>query len=123
MKNELKEKTIKRLEELKERLSGQTYEENYRDLVNTLIDYDNEAQDTLYLYDSMRETVEFVDDEIMEYLIKDCDNDIDRLRCFIGDTHSDYIYKLDGYGNLENVTDDDFEHCIDNAIEQLKEAQ
>ena len=120
MKNELKEKTIKKLEELKERLSGQTYEENYCDLVNTLIDYDNEAHDKLYLYDSMRETVEFVDDEIMEYLIKECDNDIDRLRCFIGDAHSDYIYKLNGYGNLENVTDDDFIYCVDAAIERLK---
>lgn len=123
MKNELKEKTIKKLEELKEKLSGQTYEENYCDLVNTLVDYDNEAHDNLYLYDCMHEIVEFVDDEIMEYLIKECNNDIDRLRCFIGDTHSDYIYKLDGYGNLENVTDDDFEYCIDNAIEQLKGAK
>ena len=63
----------------------------------------------------------FVDEEIMEYLIKENSTSLSRLRCFIGDTYDNNIYKLDGYGNLENVSNDDFEYCIDECIEKLKE--
>lgn len=117
----LKEKTIKKFEELKERLFKNTTEENYCTLVNTAIDYDNEAQDNLYLYDTIQELVYFVDEEIMEYLIKENSTSLCRLRYFINDTYDADIYKLDGYGNLENVSNDDFEFCIDECINKLKE--
>lgn len=67
--NELKKETIKKLEEIKSNLSYDN-EENYANMVNTMIDYDNEAQDSLYLYDTTQELVEFVDDEILKYLIE-----------------------------------------------------
>lgn len=118
MKN-LKIKTIEKLEELKNNLSYD-WEQDYCDMVNTMIDYDNEAQDNLYLYDHLRDCVEFVTWEDMEYLISQCENDVDRLRCFIGDTYSADIYKLDGYGNLENVDKSDFEYCIEEAIDILE---
>lgn len=124
MKNErLRKETIKKLEELKESLPIMDYETIYCDLINILVDYDNEAQDNLYLYDTLNDIIEFVGDEDLEYLIKGCDNDIDRLRCFIGDTYSSNIYKLNGYGNLENVNDDDFVYCIDEIIEKIKESE
>lgn len=124
MKNELlKKETIGKLEELKENLPNMGYDNIYCDLWNILADYDNEAQDNLYLCDTLTEIVEFVDDEMLEYLLKDCNNDIDRLRCFIGETYSSNIYKLDGYGNLENVNDDDFIYCIDEIIERIKESE
>lgn len=120
--NELKKETIKKLEEVKKNL-GYDNEENYCDMVNTMIDYDNEAQDNLYLYDTTQELVEFVDDEMLEYLIKENSSSLSRLRFFINDTNDDNIYKLNGYGNLENVTIDDFEFCIDEAITKLEESK
>lgn len=119
--NKLKKETIKKLEEIKNNLSYNN-EENYTNMINTMIDYDNEAQDDLYLYDSTQELVNFVDDEMVNYLIKENSDSVSRLRCFINDTNDDYIYKLNGYGNLENVYINDFEFCIDEAITKLKES-
>ena len=118
---ELIKETIKNFEELKKNLSYNDTEENYCNLVNIAVDYDNEAQDDLYLYDTIHEICEFVDEEIMDYLIKENSSSLTRLRCFIGDTFDAVIYKLDGYGNLENVEDDDFEYCIDECIERLND--
>lgn len=122
----LRKETIKKLQAVKENLSYDN-EENYCNMVNTMIDYDNEAQDKLYLYDSTQETYNFVDDEILIYLIEREKNnygyyDLNRLRYFIGDTYDDSIYILNGYGNLENVTQNDFIYCIDEAIERLQES-
>lgn len=119
MKKLIKE-TIKKFEELKENLGYDT-EENYCNLVNTAIDYDNEAQDNLYLYDTIQELCNFVDEEILQQLIEENSQyGISRLSFFINDAYDDTIYKLDGYGNLENVTDGDFEYCVDECIEKLK---
>ena len=119
--NKLKKETIKKLEEIKKNLSYDN-EENYCNMVNTMIDYDNEAQDDLYLYDTTQELIEFVDYEILEYLINQNKDSLSRLRYFINDTYDDSIYKLNGYGNLENVERDDFIYCIDEAISKLKES-
>lgn len=119
MKNLIKE-TIKNFEELKENLTYDK-EENYCNLVNIAIDYDNEAQDDLYLYDTIQELCNFVDEEILQQLIKENAKDgLSRLRYFINNTYDDTIYKLDGYENLENVDNSDFEYCIDECIEKLK---
>lgn len=122
----LKRKTIAELKEIKNTLSYDN-EENYRRMINTLIDYDNEAQDNLYLYDSIQEMYNFIDDELLTYhieAIKDSYGyyDLTRLRYFINNTYDDSIYYLDGYGNLENVTTDDISYCIDEAIEKLEES-
>lgn len=119
--NELKKETIKKLEEVKNNLSYDN-EKNYVNMINTMIDYDNEAQDDLYLYDTAQELVEFVNDEILKYLIEKNSDSLSRLRYFINNTDDDNIYKLDGYGNLENVDIDDFEFCIDEIITKLKES-
>lgn len=122
----LKRKTINELKEIKNTLSYDN-EENYRRMINTLIEYDNEAQDDLYLYDTINELYEFVDDELLTYHIENIKDsygyyDLTRLRYFINNTYDDSIYYLDGYGNLENVTTDDISYCIDEAIEKLEES-
>ena len=119
--NKLKKETIEKFEELKENLTYNDTEKNYCDLVNIAIDYDNEAQDELYLYDTIQELCNFVDEDIMDYLIKENSTSLTRLRYFIGNTSDAVIYKLDSYGNLENVTDDDFEYCVDACLDKLKE--
>ena len=120
----LKKETIKKLEEVKNNLAGQTNEQNYCDMVNTMIDYDNEAQDNIYLYDSMMEHYEFIDTELLEgYITSQLkDYGVERLRYILNDTYNDNIYYLNAYGNLENVNDDIFKDCINEAIEQLEEA-
>ena len=58
--------------------------------------------------------------------IENNSDSIDRLRCFVGDTYSDDIYCLDGYGNLKNINDGDFETlCEDLAriVEQQLDEQ
>lgn len=115
-----KEELIKQLENLKENLSSKTNEQNYCDLVNTLIDYDNENQ--TYLYDTLREFYEFIDEELLEYLIQEeSKNGLTRLRCFINDTYDDDIYLLNAYGNLENVNDDTFSSAIDEMIDYIND--
>ena len=122
----LKRKTINDLKEIQNTLSYDN-EENYRRMINTLIDYDNEAQDKLYLYDSIYELYNFVDDELLTYHIEHIKDsygyyDLTRLRYFINDTYDDGIYYINAYGNLENVTTDDISYCIDEAIEKLEES-
>ena len=119
----IKEETIKKLEELKENL-GYDNEENYCNMINILIDYDNEAQDNLYLYDRVSELVEFVTEDTLAYYLEYQFKTFGVERLFYITQcleHSDTIYKINGYGNLENVDDDDFIWCIDDAIDALKE--
>lgn len=123
MKN-LKSETIKKLEQLKNNFSYDI-EENYTNMINIMIDYDNEAQDDLYLYDNCQNMVEFVDDETLEYYV---DYQIktfgkDRLfYMFNGVNNVCGLYVIDGYGNLRDVEMSDFEYCIDEAITTLKGA-
>lgn len=61
-----------------------------------------------------------VDEESLEYIVKENATDLSRLRCFIGKTYDDDIYKFDGYGNLQNVDISDFEGLIDDIVSDLK---
>lgn len=122
--NELKKETIKKLEEVKNNLSYDN-EENYCNMINTMIDYDNEAQDNLYLYDTTQELVEFVDDETLQYYVdyQVKSFGLDRLfYMFNGVNNVCGIYVVDGYGNLRDVEWDDFKYCIDEVITKLKES-
>lgn len=118
---ELRKETIKKLKDYKEYIDQSILEENYTNLINIAIDYDNEAQDSLYLYDTIQELVNFVDEDILQQLIeKNAKYGISRLRCFINTTYDANIYKLDGYENLENITDWDFGYCADECIKKLE---
>lgn len=119
----LRKETIQKLEEVKDNLGYDT-EENYCSMINTMIDYDNEAQDNLYLYDNCQQMTEFVDDETLpyyvEYQIKTFGQDR-YFYMFEGVNNVCGIYIIDEYGNLRDVNKDDFEYCIDEAINTLKE--
>ena len=123
--NKLKKETIKKLEELKDNLSY-NYENDYCDMVNIMIDYDNEAQDDLYLYDITQELVEFVDDETLEYYIDYQIKNFGKDRLFYMFNNVNNVcglYVVDGYGNLRDVKQDDLIYCIDEAITKLKESE
>ena len=120
----LRKETIKKLEEVKNNL-GYDMEENYCNMINTMIDYDNEAQDDLYLDDMTRELVEFVDDEILPYYVdyQVKTFGIDRyFYMFNGVNNVCGLYVVDGYGNLRDIEQSDLEYCIDEAITTLKNA-
>ena len=123
--NKLKKETIKKLEELKDNLSY-NYENDYCDMVNIMIDYDNEAQDDLYLYDITQEIVEFVDDELLKDYV---DYQIttfgyDRLFYMFNNVNNVCgLYVVDGYGNLRDVEQEDIIYCINEAITKLKESE
>ena len=114
-------KLIAELEDLKENLWDDNADKNYSALWNLCADYDNTQRDNLYLTDIISEA-EFVDDELVDQYFKsilETNASLARIRHFIGDTRDDYIYKLDGYGNLANVDKDDFIEVIDNVQDKL----
>ena len=122
--DKLKENTIKKLEELKSNLSFD-YEKNYSEMLNILSDYDYEAQDSLYLYDNINDLVEFVDDETLKYYVDYQLNTFGYERLFYmfnGVNNVCGLYVIDGYGNLRDVEISDFECCIDETINTLKES-
>lgn len=120
---ELRKETIKKLEELKETISKNNTETNYCNIINTLIEYDNNAQDNLYLYDNSKEIVDIIDNELLQYYLEEQlkNNGAYSLYYIFNELeHPDDLYKLNVYGNLENVTDGDFINIIDDAIDTLK---
>lgn len=122
--NKLRKETIKKLKEVKNNFSYDM-EENYCNMVNTMIDYDNEAQDDVYLYDTFREINEFVDDETLEYYVDYQIKTFGKDRYFYMFSQVNNvcgIYRIDGYGNLTDVDKEFLEYCVDEAIEQLEEA-
>ena len=121
--NSLRQETIKKLEELKESLSKNLYEDSYAELISIATDYDNGAQDNLYLYDTINECVEFIgNEELKYYLQNEIERDVDRIFYIVQDVHNVCgVYVFDGYGNLRDIDDTDFEYCIETLIDKLKE--
>lgn len=115
---------MKKLKELKERIENvkinYNYEESYTNLYNTVIDYMNDTQDfdLEYLFEY------FIDYETAEEIAKNELNNggLLRLNYYLGDTNlNDEIFKLDGYGNLENITIDDLNNLKDEIIENIND--
>lgn len=115
---------MKKLKELKERIENveinYNYEESYTNLYNTVIDYMNDTQDfdLEYLFE------DFIDYETAEEIAKNELNNggLLRLNYYLGDTNlNDEIFKLDGYGNIENITIDDLNNLKDEIIENIND--
>ena len=115
---------MKKLKELKERIENveinYNYEESYTNLYNTVIDYMNDTQDfdLEYLFE------DFINYETAEEIAKNELNNggLLRLNYYLGDTNlNDEIFKLDGYGNLENITIDDLNNLKDEIIENIND--
>ena len=115
---------MKKLKELKERIENveinYNYEESYTNLYNTVIDYMNDTQDfdLEYLFE------DFIDYETAEEIANNELNNggLLRLNYYLGDTNlNGEIFKLDGYGNLENITIDDLNNLKDEIIENIND--
>lgn len=118
---ELRKETIKKLEELQSNLGYDT-EETYCDMYNIMADYDNDAQDDLYLCDKLRDNLDVLDEELVQYYFQN-NQGLERLfYATRGIEYADSIYKVNAYGNLENITTDDFKWAIQETIDALQEA-
>lgn len=107
---EMKEK----LEDLKENMLYMNHLDIYNEIYNIVSD-DSKLLEILDGY-------QFECDESLEFLFKAAaESGMSRMRCFLGNTQDADIYRLDGYANLENVTDDDFEMCIDEIIDNMED--
>ena len=112
-----KRKLLRTLKEIKENLSWE-YDTDYNKIWNECSEVDNKYGDP-YLCDYISEENYVQNDELMEFLIKNNSDSLDRLRCFIGNTYSADLYKLDGYGNLQNIDKSDIECLCDELINKL----
>lgn len=114
----IRKKLIKYLNEVKENL-GVFTKDNYEKIYKILEDFDDENC-TDYIGE-LHQSDFLKDDDLDYFLKKEIEGGVDRLRCLINDTYSDDMYKLDGYGNLANITQGDFENLIDDLTYQIKQ--
>ena len=108
---------VDELQEMKHNL-GYDMEENYCHIWNACAEFDN-VHDGCYTTDKIT-NYDFVTEDLLEYIVKENATDLSRLRCFINNTYEDNIYMLDGYGNLRNVDNGDFENLIDDIVSDLQ---
>lgn len=116
------------LKELKDKIEEieitYDYDETYSNLYNTCIEYMNETQDfdLDYLFE------EFINYEEAEERTKyELENHgLERLTYFLGDVsfYMANLFRINGYGNLENITKEDLEmlkedliNCINDKLE------
>jgi hypothetical protein len=117
-------KLLAELDNLKENLWDDNAGKNYSLLWNLCADYDNNQNDRLYLTDIVSEAG-FVDEYLLEDYFQNVlakEPSLARIKCFLGDTHDDDIYKFDGCGNLANVDKDDFIEVIENVQDKITDA-
>lgn len=62
-----------------------------------------------------------LDEDDTQYWLEQNNNDLDRLRYFIGDTYSSDMYRLNAYGNLENIGIEDFKDLCDELIDVVRD--
>lgn len=92
----------------------------FENIKNLIEDFD--ADHSTDYYDDIREISDILDDDDVDYWLEAAEKDgVDRVRCFVADTYSDDIYKLDGYNNLANVTDGDLESLVYDLTEKIKD--
>ncbi len=113
-----KRKFIQKLKEIKENLSYD-YHKNYSEIYNACVAIDNKYGD-MYMCDKFHD-YGFIDEDDTQYWLEQNNNDLDRLRYFIGDTYSSDMYRLNAYGNLENIGISDFQDLCDELIDFIRD--
>lgn len=115
---------MKELRELKEKIESieisYNYEESYNNLYNTVIDYMNESQDFSldYLFE------DFISYDTAEEMAKNEleNNGLVRLYYFLGeDNFNNDLFRINGYGNLEDITKEDLEFLKEQILDTINE--
>lgn len=114
------------LKELKKRIEdieiGYDYEDNYCKLYNTCIDYENNTQkfDFDYLFE------DFISYDIAEEMAKNEieQGGLERLYYFLGNANlNNNMFKINGYGNLEDITINDFRYLKEEILKTIKDME
>lgn len=113
-------KKITNLSELKSEIENievsYDFEDTYFKLYNTCIEYMNNTQN--FELESLFE--EYISYDIAEAMAKDQleKGGLERLTYFMGDTNFYYrdIFRIDAYGNLHNITEEDLQFLKDEII-------
>lgn len=115
---------MKELKELKERIekieSSYNYEEYYRELYNTTIDYMNDTQD--WSFDYLFEDI--IDYELAEEQAKHEleTGGLARLYYFLGDANlNNDMFRIDGYGNLTDIDKSDLDYIKEEILNTINE--
>lgn len=99
--------------------NGKSLEEMYNEIYNRCVDYMNDTQDW-----SIEEHFnDFLDYEAAEEMAKhELENGgLVRLYYFLGNANcNNDIFKIDGYGNLEDVTQEDLKFLVTDIIDTLE---
>ena len=116
----------RKLKELKENLESveitYDYEESYNNLYNLIIEYGNNTQNwELGLEEYFNDIVNY---DIVEEMAK---HELEtgglvRLYYFMGDANfNNDIFRINGYGNIENITKDDLDCLKSDLLEAINE--
>ena len=114
---------MKTLQELKKEIENiditYDYEETYSKLYNTVIDYENDTQtwDFDYIFEDM------IDYDTAEEMAKhELENGgLIRLYYFLGNANlNNTLFELDGYGNLEDITNDNLEYIKNEILDNIE---
>lgn len=115
---------MKELKELKERVENievtYDYEESYCNLKNAVIDYMNNTQD--WDFEEIGENI--IDYELAEEQAKHEleQGGLIRLYYFLGDANlNNNLFKVDGYGNLEDIDITDLEHMKEEILDLIND--
>lgn len=116
MNNELKELKNK-IEEIDVTYN---YNQTYTDLLNACIEFQNDTQ--CWEFEELFDNI--IDYEIAEEIAK---NELEkggllRLYYFMGDCNfNNEIFRVNGYGNLEDISIDDLKYIKDEILEKIEE--
>ena len=115
---------MKELKELKKEIENieitYNYEEVYRNLYNTCIDYMNDTQ--TWDFEEIFENI--IDYETAELYAKDQleNGGLIRLYYFLGSANlNNDIFRVDGYGNLEDITKEDLDGLKEEILDKIEE--
>ena len=115
---------MKELKKLKERVENieitYDYEETYCNLKNAIIDYMNDTKD--WDFDTIGEDI--IDYELAEEQAKHEleQGGLIRLYYFLGDANlNNNLFKVDGYGNLQDLEKTDLEYMKEELLAAINE--
>lgn|SRR5574344_995965 len=91
---------------------------DYNDIRNACQDFEFTFGDDLSLCNFIDEQEVVTEDEVLQNFIPE-KTDLASLRCFINTTYDDTIYRIDGYGNLDNVTTDFLSNMCDDLTTMI----
>ena len=113
---------MQELREFNERIenieSSYDYEEYYKELYNTTVDYMNDNQDFDFEY-LFEDIIDY--DSAEECAKQELENGgLTRLYYFLGDANlNNDMFKIDGYGNLTDINKDDLDYIKEEILNEI----